>query len=97
MRKDVLSLSTRIDLGSWKQPGVIEPGAPTDHTRASLGYIALVRTTDAGVLPESVTAVHLASGDRTRVIPTDEVLEEALALCAFAIERWAETAPQSQL
>ena len=25
VRKDVLSLSTRIDLGSWKQPGVIEP------------------------------------------------------------------------
>jgi hypothetical protein len=48
------------------------------------------------VLPESVTAVHLASGDRTQVISTDEVLEEALALCAFAIERWAETAAQSQ-
>ena len=96
VRKDVLSLSARIDLGSWKQPGVIEPGAPTDHTRASLGYIALVRTTDTGVLPESITAVHLASGDRTRVVPTDEVLEEALALCAFAIESWAETVAQSQ-
>ena len=34
VRKDVLSLSTRIDLGSWKQPGVIEPSAPTEHTRA---------------------------------------------------------------
>ena len=97
VRKDVLSLSARIDLGSWKQPGVIEPGTPTAHTRASLGYIALVRTADTGVLPESVTAVHLAAGDRTQVISTDEVLEEALALCAFAIERWAETVAQSQL
>ena len=96
VRKDVLSLSARIDLGSWKQPGVIEPGTPTAH-REPLGYIALVRTADTGVLPESVTAVHLAAGDRTQVISTDEVLEEALALCAFAIERWAETVAQSQL
>jgi hypothetical protein len=90
VRKDVLSLSTRIDLGSWKQPGVIEPSAPTEHTRASLGYIALVRTMDTGVIPASVTALHLASGDRTTVVIDDAALDEVLDLCTYALTRWAD-------
>ena len=91
VRKDVLSLSARIDLGPGRTPGVIEAGAPTEHSRISLAYIALVRTMDAGVVPETVTALHLASGDRTVVAATDEALDEVLELTAYAITRWAAT------
>ena len=89
-RKDTLSLSARIDLGPWARPGVIENGAPTARTRLSLGFAALVRSIDCGVLPGTVTAVHLSSGDRTQVETTDGLLDEVVDLCAEAITRWAE-------
>ncbi len=91
VRKDVLSLSARIDLGPGRTPGIIEAGPPTAHTRISLAYVALVRTMDAGVLPDTITALHLASGDRTVVSATDDALDEVLELTAYAIGRWAET------
>ncbi len=90
VRDEVLTLSTAIHLGSWKAPGIIDPNPPTPHTRAALGFIALVRTMKTGALPDRVTALHLASGDRTRVVTTDDVLEEVVDLCAWAISRWAE-------
>ena len=97
VRKDVLSLSARIDLGSWKQPGVIEPGTPTAHRApASVTSPSCARRT-LECSPSRSPPCTLQSGDRTQVISTDEVLEEALALCAFAIERWAETVAQPQL
>jgi hypothetical protein len=95
IRKDVLSLGARIDLGPWTRPGVIENSAPTPRTRLSLAYIALVRTIDRGVLPEAITALHLASGDRTQVETTDGLLDEVLDLCAAAVTRWAEQQPSS--
>jgi hypothetical protein len=96
IRRDVLSLSARIDLGPWKWPGVVENSAPTSRTPLALGYIALVRTIDRGVLPEAVTAVHLASGDRTQVDTTDAVLDDVLDLCAEAITRWTQSMNTAQ-
>jgi hypothetical protein len=90
VRKDVLALRARIDLGPARAPGVILTSAPQRRTQLSLAYIALVRAIDAGVLPDRVTALHLPSGDRTHVVPTDETLRDVLDLCARAIRRWAE-------
>lgn len=89
IRTDVLSVRARIDLGPARAPGVIESGVPHPRTPLALGYIALVRAIDAGVLPDTVTALHLPSGDRTQVIPTDELLGVVLDLCASAIGAWA--------
>jgi hypothetical protein len=90
IRKDVLALRARIDLGPAKAPGVIEAILPNAWTSLALGYLALVRSIDVGVLPDSVTALHLPSGDRTQVVPTDELLGEVLDLCAGAISAWAD-------
>ncbi len=92
IKRDVVSLKTRIDLGPARTPGVIETAVPTPRTRVSLGYVALVRAIDSGVLPDSVTAIHLPCGERTRVEPTDDALERVLDLCALAIGRWAAAA-----
>ncbi len=90
IRKDVLALRARIDLGPARAPGVIEASLPHPWTSLALGYLALVRSIDVGVLPDSVTALHLPSGDRTQVVPTDELLGEVLDLCAGAISAWAD-------
>jgi hypothetical protein len=94
VRKDVLSLKARIDLGPTKTPGVIETGLPHRRTPLALGYVALVRAIDAGVLPDSVTALHLPSGDRTHVAPTEELLGEVLDVCARALSSWADEQPR---
>jgi hypothetical protein len=91
IRKDVLSLSSRIDFGPWTRPGVIDNSAPTHRTSVSLGYIALTRTIDRGVMPEVVTALHLGSGDRTQIETSDALLGDVLDFCAEAITRWADT------
>ena len=91
IRKDVLSLSSRIDFGPWTRPGVIDNSAPTQRTSVSLGYIALTRTIDRGVMPEVVTALHLGSGDRTQIETSDALLGDVLDFCAEAITRWADT------
>jgi hypothetical protein len=91
IRKDVLSLSSRIDFGPWTRPGVIDNSAPTQRTSMSLGYIALTRTIDRGVMPEVVTALHLGSGDRTQIETSDALLGDVLDFCAEAINRWADT------
>ncbi len=44
IRKDVLSLRARIDLGPAKSPGVIEATLPHRRTPLALGYLALVRS-----------------------------------------------------
>ncbi len=91
VRKDVLSLSARIDFGPWTRPGVIDNSTPTRRTPLSLGYIALTRTIDRGVMPAALTALHLGSGDRTQVETTDALLDDVLDLCAEAVTRWAHT------
>ncbi len=83
-------MRARIDLGPAKAPGVIDAGLPHRRTPVALGYLALVRSIDVGVVPDSVTALHLASGDRTQVVPTDELLREVLDVCATAIGTWAD-------
>jgi hypothetical protein len=90
IRKDVLSLSARIDFGPWTRPGVIDNSAPTRRTPLSLGYIALTRTIERGVMPEVVTALHLGSGDRTQIETTDALLDDVLEFCAGAVGRWAD-------
>ena len=90
IRKDVLSLSARIDFGPWVRPGVVESNAPTPRTPMSLGYVALIRSVEYGVLPQAVTAIHLGSGDRTQIETTDALLDDVLDLCNDAITRWAE-------
>jgi hypothetical protein len=94
IRKDVLSLSSRIDFGPWTRPGVIDNSAPTQRTSMSLGYIALTRTIDRGVMPEVVTALHLGSGDRTQIETSDALLGDVLDFCAEAITRWADASPR---
>lgn len=90
VRRDVLSLRARIDLGPARAPGVITTFVPHRRTPLSLAYIALVRAIDAGVLPDRVTALHLPSGERTQVVPTDELLGDVLDLCARSIRTWAD-------
>jgi hypothetical protein len=87
VRKDVLSLSAHRSR-LVEATGVIEPGAPHDH-RASLG-LHRPRAHDGHWSAAESSPPCTSHRVIAQVIPTDEVLEEALALCAFAIERWAE-------